>query len=104
MNNSDQELIPITEQNQPHSSVEERNALYIVAALIITPFLSIGVFLYYGVTTNTWQVEVIAFIVLVVSIIAFFTIPLDLQWKTCSGDDDHSRQYHDYPHSGPPAC
>ncbi len=77
MNNRDEETrnrIPlIREADAQKYSSEERNAFYIVTALIIAAIPSIVVFMYYGLTTNSWQVQVIAAIILVVSIIAFFT-------------------------------
>jgi GAF domain-containing protein/HAMP domain-containing protein len=54
-------------------SPEERNAFYIIAALIVGAIPSIALFLYYGLSTNSWQVLAVAAIIFVVSIIAFFT-------------------------------
>jgi GAF domain-containing protein len=76
MNNRKEELrdrTPILESNAPKYSSEERNAFYIITALIAGAVPSIAIFLYYGLTTNSWQVVVIAAIIFVVSIIAFFT-------------------------------
>jgi GAF domain-containing protein len=76
MNNRKEELrdrTPILESTAPKYSSEERNAFYIIAALIAGAVPSIAIFLYYGLTTNSWQVVVIAAIIFVVSVIAFFT-------------------------------
>ncbi len=76
MNNREEDIRDrtlILEPNAPKYSSEERNAFYILAALIVGAVPSIAIFLYYGLTTNSWQVVVIAVIILIVSIIAFFT-------------------------------
>jgi GAF domain-containing protein len=63
----------IQETSTPKYSPEERNAFYIIAALIVGAIPSIALFLYYGLSTNSWQVLAVAAIIFVVSLIAFFT-------------------------------
>ncbi len=55
------------------TSAEERTALNIVFALIIAGIPSIGIFLYYGWAVQSWQIQAIAGVLFVVSLIAFLT-------------------------------
>ncbi|MBL8078993.1 MAG: GAF domain-containing protein [Anaerolineales bacterium] len=75
MNNRKEELQPLPPESKVNtfkpSSSEERNALYIAYAFIIAGIPSIGIFLYYGMIAKSWQIEVIAGILVIVSFIAF---------------------------------
>jgi GAF domain-containing protein len=77
MNNREEEIQPGMSSARSNAtrllSTEERNALYIVTALIIAGIPSIGIFLYFGTLANSWQIKAIAAILFVVSIIAFLT-------------------------------
>jgi GAF domain-containing protein/HAMP domain-containing protein len=69
-----QSLNPPT--NGMQYSTEERNAFYIISALIVAAIPTIGIFLYYGITTNSWQIQAIALIIFIVSVIAFLSTSL----------------------------
>lgn len=68
-----EEIQPTKANSFRPSSSEERNALYIAVAFIIAGVPSIGIFLYYGMVSRSWQLEAIAIILAIVSSIAFFT-------------------------------
>lgn len=80
MNNREEDIRPMTdssmETNIQKYSAEERTAFYIIGALIVSAIPSIGIFLYYGLKTNSWQIQAIALILFVVSLIAFLTLSL----------------------------
>lgn len=77
MNKREEDIItPGPLSNMEKYSIEERNAFYIIAALVVSAIPSIALFLYYGLTTNSWQIQLIALIIFIVSLIALLTTSL----------------------------